>query len=113
MFICSLPVVEAKVNHEEFSSVRFYCKKSLTQKLTAFGDYILNQIDEDFRGKREFIPNKKIDFLIIDSDNLNGHFSNGIFILNEKALEKEHKNKKIHYLVLRAFMAKFIPPSNL
>lgn len=86
--MCSLPVVEAKINHELFSSVRFYCKRELTQKLSLFGDYILNQIDEDLTNKKEYIPTRKIDFLIIDSDNMNGYFSNGIFILNERALEK-------------------------
>ena len=110
--MCSLPVVEAKVNHEKFSNVRFYCKKELAKKLTLFGDYMLNQIDEDFGNRREYVPGKKVDFLIIDSDYMNGYFSSGIFVLNERALEKEHKNKKIHYLVLRAFASKFNPPAN-
>ena len=42
---------------------------------------------------------------------MNGYFSKGVYIFNEKAFNhRSTKSQKVNYLLKRAFLAKFNPP---
>lgn len=92
--------------------IRYFTKEHLVKKASTFLNIFESQITEIFAQIENYKKNHKtslkyqckIDIFFIDDLKAEGDFHNGSIILNEKTIERGIIDRRIQYLICRAFI---------